>query len=119
MYLLFLCTMAYALTPEECFIQVTNFEFKEACIGLLFSKVLGYGIVGASFFLKLPQILKIVEKKSVDGISLTSFYIETLSFTMNGAYGLHRQMPISTYGELLIVSVQCLIQIFFYWLYGS
>ena len=119
MFFFLLCTMASALTPEECFMQVANFDFQKACIGLLFSKALGYGIVAASLMLKLPQILKIVSKKSVEGISLVAFYTETLSFTMNGAYGVHRHMPISTYGEQLTISVQCFAQIILYWSYGS
>jgi mannose-P-dolichol utilization defect protein 1 len=111
--------MTSALTPEECLVKVTNFDLEKACLGLLFSKFVGYGIVAASFMLKVPQIQKILSKKSVEGISLSTFYLETLACTMNGAYGVHRSMPISTYGEQLVVSVQCFIQMFLYWVFGS
>lgn len=119
--MLFLCliTLVSGLTQEDCINQLSSFTFEKACVSLLFSKALGYGIVLASFMLKFPQILKIVQKKSVEGISLTTFYMETLSFTLNGAYGVHRKMPISTYGESLTVSVQCVLQVLLYWMYGS
>ena len=119
MIFLALIAMVSGLTQEDCIAQISSLTFEKACVSLLFSKALGYSIVLASFMLKFPQILKIIQKKSVEGISLTTFYMETLSFTLNGAYGVHRKMPLSTYGETLTISVQCILQVLLFWLYGS
>lgn len=42
----------------------------------LFSKVVGYGIVGVSLVLKMPQIIKILQSKSVKGITKYLFYLD-------------------------------------------
>ena len=65
--------------------------------------------------LKFPQILKIYQKSSVEGISLTSFYFETLGFSIMAAYAIHNGQPFSTYGEHAIISVQCVIQVLLFW----
>jgi mannose-P-dolichol utilization defect protein 1 len=50
---------------------------------------------------------------------LTSFYIETLAFSICAAYGVHRGMPISTYGEHVVITIQCLIQNILYWKFSN
>jgi mannose-P-dolichol utilization defect protein 1 len=47
---------------------------------LLLSKVLSYGIIVGAFVVKVPQILKIVNSKSVKGLVLTSFWLETVGY---------------------------------------
>ena len=40
------------------------------------SKLTGYSVVVISFFLKMPQIFKILENRSVHGISKYLFYLD-------------------------------------------
>lgn len=47
---------------------------------LLLSKILSYGIIVGAVVVKLPQILKIVNNKSVKGLVLTSFWLETVGY---------------------------------------
>lgn len=107
------------LSPQDCVLQLKNFEIDKACFNLLLSKFLGYSLVTASLILKFPQILKIYHNNSVSGISLTSFYIETLGFSIMAAYSIHNGQPISTYGEHAIISIQCVIQVILFWFIGK
>lgn len=120
--LLFLsCVLAlsYATDLEQCLFDVKNNKFEGPCLKLLFSKALGYTMVVASLMLKFPQIYKIVKAGSVTGLSLTSFYVETLGFTLIAAYNVHNKQPFNTYGENIILSVQCCLQVLLYWIYAK
>ena len=119
MLFLLVLSQAMALDPIECLAKLQAFDFDKPCLTLLTSKFLGYSLVIASLMLKFPQILKIVHNSSVAGISLTSFYFETLGFSIMAAYSIRNQQPISTYGEHASISIQCLIQVLCYWNYGK
>lgn len=109
----------HAANQEECLIQLKNLSLDPMCIKLLTSKALGYSLVCISVILKFPQIAKILRNRSVEGISLTSFYFETLVFSISAAYGIHQNMPLNTFGEHVIISFQCLAQVALYWIYGK
>lgn len=118
--LLLLVGLSWAVSPEQnCFNKVTAGDYDLECLKLLFSKALGYGMVVASLMLKLPQIQKILASKSIEGISLTSFYFETLGFSLQTSYNVHMQQPFSTYGENVIITVQCLLQCVLYWSFAE
>lgn len=63
---------------EDCFDTFfLHKDFLNAdCLKFTISKVLGYLIIAGAFIIKVPQILKIMNKKSVEGISKYLFYIE-------------------------------------------
>jgi mannose-P-dolichol utilization defect protein 1 len=89
----------------------------KACVLPLLSKVLGYAIVAASVFLKLPQIYVIVKNRSIKGLSVPSFELEVAGFTIALAYCLFKELPFSAYGELVFIlaqSVACLGLIYYY-----
>ncbi|XP_028772583.1 mannose-P-dolichol utilization defect 1 protein homolog 2-like [Neltuma alba] len=79
------------------------------CLLPLISKLLGYAIVAASTTVKLPQILKILNHKSVRGLSMISFELEVVGYTIALAYCLHKGLPFSAYGELLFLLIQALV----------
>ncbi|CAG9329898.1 unnamed protein product [Blepharisma stoltei] len=114
-----LLSITFAATVEECLTQVQAGMFETPCLMLLFSKLLGYGMVSASLMLKFPQILKIVRAKSIAGLSLTSFYVETLGFSLIAAYNIHNKQPFSTYGENVTLTAQCCLQVLCYWYFGN
>ncbi|KAL9330615.1 hypothetical protein ACSQ67_000225 [Phaseolus vulgaris] len=109
------------------------------CLLPLISKLLGYAIVAASTTVKLPQalivnrfiicffdshvpyfatkfycsvsvrILKILKHKSVRGLSMISFELEVIGYTIALAYCLYKGMAFSAYGELLFLLIQAII----------
>lgn len=87
------------------------------CVLPLLSKCLGYAIIAASVFLKVPQIVLIVKNKSIKGLSVASFELEVAGFTIALAYCLFKQLPFSAYGELVFIlaqSIVCLALIYYY-----
>ncbi|KAF8410116.1 hypothetical protein HHK36_002638 [Tetracentron sinense] len=76
------------------------------CLVPLISKLLGYCIVAASTTVKVPQILKILNHRSVKGLSLVAFELEVVGYTIALAYCLHKGLPFSAYGELFFLLIQ-------------
>ena len=76
------------------------------CLKFGISKALGLGIIGASAVVKIPQLLKILNAQSGEGISFLSYVLETLSYTINLAYNVRQGFPFSTYGETALIAMQ-------------
>ncbi|KAK8214059.1 mannose-P-dolichol utilization defect 1 protein-like protein [Phyllosticta capitalensis] len=76
------------------------------CVKLAVSKGLGIGIIGASSIVKIPQLLKLINSQSAEGISFLSYLLETSSYLIGLAYNVRRGFPFSTYGETALIMVQ-------------
>lgn len=50
------------------------------CLTYLMSKTLGWLVLLGAVFVKVPQVLAIINKKSVAGLSLTMFLLELLGY---------------------------------------
>ena len=69
--------MKFFIFREDCFEQYMKYEFKDMdCLKFTISKGIGFAIVVGSSIVKLPQIIKILQKSSVEGISQFTLYIE-------------------------------------------
>lgn len=55
---------------------------------------------------KLPQIYKIINSKSVRGVSLTSYLLDTASQLIAVAYNIRQHFPFNTYGESAFLTIQ-------------
>ncbi|KXN69274.1 mannose-P-dolichol utilization defect 1 protein [Conidiobolus coronatus NRRL 28638] len=115
----FLRTPAVGLIGEKCYTElIENLNFTNVpCLKYAISKGLGLGIVVGGSIVKIPQILKIVNSGSVEGISLFSYSLETLSYLVSISYNLRNNNPFSTWGETLLITFQnfiilSLIQVF-------
>ncbi|KVH98321.1 Cystinosin/ERS1p repeat-containing protein [Cynara cardunculus var. scolymus] len=90
--------------------SLSNGKFPEKdCMLPLISKLLGYAIVAASTTVKLPQIMKIIQHKSVRGLSVVAFEMEVVGYTIALAYCLHNGLPFSAYGELAFLLLQGIV----------
>ena len=76
------------------------------CLKLAVSKALGIVIIGASSIVKVPQLLKLLNSQSAEGISFLSYLLETTSYLVTLVYNVRNQFPFSTYGEIALISVQ-------------
>jgi len=63
---------------------------------------LGYSCVVGSVFRCLPQIHRILTRKSVEGISFTAILAEFLIYSINLAYNVYYKYPFNTYGDLAV-----------------
>jgi len=98
--LLFLTEQCY----EEFFYK---FNFLDGvCLKQALSKGLGTGIIIGSVFVKVPQIVKLVNAKSGKGINIYSLLLELLAITANSLYSYANNYPFSAWGEGLFLLLQ-------------
>ncbi|KAK5113631.1 hypothetical protein LTR62_003258 [Meristemomyces frigidus] len=83
-------------------VNITDAE----CMKLAISKGLGIGIVGASSIVKIPQLLKLLNSQSAEGVSFLSYLLETTSFLISLMYNIRNHFPFSTYGEIVLIAIQ-------------
>lgn len=76
------------------------------CIKYGISKGLGIAIIGASTIVKVPQIVKLVNSKSAEGVSFLSYLLETVAYLITLAYNYRNGFPFSTYGETALILIQ-------------
>lgn len=76
------------------------------CLQLAISKALSIAIVSAASIVKVPQILKLVTSRSAQGLSLTSYLLESTAFLITLAYNVRHAFPFSTYGETALILIQ-------------
>lgn len=102
---------AISLIGDKCYktlVLDVNLESVE-CIKLAISKGLGIGIIGVSSIVKVPQILKLLQSKSGEGVSFLSYLLETAAYLISLAYNFRQGFPFSTYGETALIAVQNVI----------
>jgi mannose-P-dolichol utilization defect protein 1 len=76
------------------------------CLKLAVSKGLGIGIIGASSIVKVPQLLKLINSQSAEGLSFLSYLLESSSYLISLSYNVRRGFPFSTYGETALILIQ-------------
>lgn len=84
------------------FVKNSDFFFSYVYGSVL---ILGKVFILSCVFSSL-QILKILQHKSIRGLSLVSFELEVIGYTIALAYCLHTGMPFSAYGELAFLLIQ-------------
>lgn len=67
----------------------------------------------------IPQIIKIVNSKSVVGIERQSWYFNTMIYLQTAGQAINKGLPFSVYGENLIVAAQCVVIIILIWGYDT
>lgn len=99
---------ATQLFGESCYrTLVHNVNIRDTeCLKLALSKSLGIAIIGASSIVKIPQLLKLLNSQSAEGISFLSYLLETSSYLISLAYNVRNGFPFSTYGEVALIAVQ-------------
>lgn len=85
-----------------------------ACGSALLSKVLGYAVIVGSLLVKVPQITKIVNNGSAQGLNLVAVLIDLVAITFHLSYSYVSGFPFSAYGDggflaLQTVLIGCLI----------
>lgn len=94
------------LSSNKCAEEITSGLITVECSRNIVSKCVGLGIIVGASLVKLPQIRRIMVAKSVAGISLISYSLETLAFSISLAYNSRRNAPFASYGESALILVQ-------------
>ncbi|PVU90262.1 hypothetical protein BB560_006215 [Smittium megazygosporum] len=101
------------LIGEKCTtVLIDDFDvFHAECLKYAMIKALGFGLVLGGSIVKVPQIYKIVKKRSSFGISLSSVVLECISNIVSFSYNFRNHNPFSTFGESLFIGIQNLLLI--------
>ena len=77
-----------------------------AASGDVVARVLGYSMGAGSLLLYSPIILKLLDQKRADGFSHETWIFTLIGLTAGVLYPFKKGFPISTYVEILILSIQ-------------
>nr|CAD2185033.1 unnamed protein product [Meloidogyne enterolobii] len=103
--------------PGKCFDEFLAFNFFEGnCLPLLISRLLGVGITVGSCLLFVPQILKIYQAKSAEGISLASQLFGLVSCSAVAAYSYEKKFIFGQWGDSFFVALQTVLIIRLYFM---
>jgi mannose-P-dolichol utilization defect protein 1 len=75
-------------------------------IEMILAQIVGWLVIVGSTVRSVPQILRILRNKSVDGLSLSSFVSELSAYIITVAYNMKFGYEISTWGETCTSAVQ-------------
>lgn len=84
----------------------------------MISKGLGIGIIAGSVLVKVPQIIKILNAKSAEGISIISVLLDLMAITFHISYSYVKGFPFSAWGDGTFLAIQTSIIASLLFLYG-
>lgn len=76
------------------------------CMKLAVSKALSLAIVAASSVVKVPQMIKLINSGSAEGVSFIGYLLETASLMVTLVYNVRNKFPFSSFGETAFIVVQ-------------
>ncbi|SOV15893.1 conserved Plasmodium protein, unknown function [Plasmodium gaboni] len=78
-----------------------------------------YSIIAGACFIKLPQLKKIITKKSAVGLSFMSIYLEIFVATSLIVFSIYERINFILYVDVILINLQNLILVFFMWKYNN
>jgi len=103
----------------DCLNKFLNFNFDVKCILKGLTRFLSYFLIVGAALVKVPQIIKIIKKSSVEGIARSSIYLDVLSSMLTSGYNIHLGYPFRSYGEYVVVGLQTVILVALCWKYDK
>lgn len=85
---------------------INEFSFAVPCFKALLSKGLGIGIIAGSVLVKVPQVVKILNSKSGEGINLMGVMLDLLAITFHLSYNFMNGYPFSSWGDNTFLAIQ-------------
>lgn len=73
------------------------------CMLSVFSKTLGYVLIGTMTVSLIPQIVKILRKRSASGVSFISILLTLEASSATVAYAIQKRFPVSAWGENIVL----------------
>ncbi|XP_029925605.1 mannose-P-dolichol utilization defect 1 protein-like [Myripristis murdjan] len=96
------------LMPEPCYHEFfVNLHFIHVpCLRIVLSKTVGFWILLDTVLAQLPQVLKIMRKRSAAGLSLTSVLLQLYAASCPVVFCMANSFPLYAWGERLFTLVQ-------------
>ncbi|KAG6535496.1 hypothetical protein ZIOFF_000496 [Zingiber officinale] len=96
-----------------------SFQFSPPDLLRLYIVIACCSNLGSMRSLIVVDILKILKHNSVRGLSLVSFELEVVGYTIALAYCIHKGLPFSAYGEFLFLLIQAIILVAIIYYYSQ
>ncbi|XP_076750022.1 mannose-P-dolichol utilization defect 1 protein homolog [Xylocopa sonorina] len=102
--------LSLLVLTEECLEEYfDNLNFAHVgCFKATLSKVLGFCIIAGSLLVKVPQIVKLLQSKSAEGINIFSVLMDLFAITATVSYSFISGFPFSSWGDGIFLSLQTL-----------
>uniref|UniRef100_A0A383WNW5 Mannose-P-dolichol utilization defect 1 protein homolog n=1 Tax=Tetradesmus obliquus TaxID=3088 RepID=A0A383WNW5_TETOB len=108
-------SLALAVEPTAAATAAVASAAAVTATSLSFSKVvavvLGYAVMAGSLFRSVPQIAKVLQHGSTEGLSLTSYVVELCCYSVTIAYNISQGYGFNTFGEVCACWAQDIILI--------
>lgn len=102
--------LSFHILGPVCYSQLVDFHsFSRPCLWHTFAGVLSLQILILSTVLKVPQILRILQSKSVHGLSLTALVIDFIALTVGIIYHFRYGTPLLKFVEAISLWLQDLV----------
>lgn len=75
----------------------------------ILSTIVGICVLIGSMLYKIPQVFRVVRRRSAAGISVLMYSLETVGTTFSALYFARRAFPFSTYGETVFIMIQNIV----------
>ena len=100
--------LATMLLGDSCYRSlVHNLTISDSvCMKLAVSKALSLAIVAASSVVKVPQMIKLINSGSAEGVSFIGYLLETASLMVTLVYNVRNKFPFSSFGETAFIVIQ-------------
>lgn len=72
----------------------------------ILSTIVGVCVLIGSVLYKIPQVVRVIRRRSAAGISVLMYALETIGTTFSAVYFARRAIPFSTYGESVFIMGQ-------------
>lgn len=80
-----------------------------SCFKSLLSTALSCVLIAGSLGVKVPQILKILNGKSAEGLNLFSIFLDLFAITFNLSYSFVKGFPFTAWGDVSFLALQTVI----------
>ncbi|XP_067624119.1 mannose-P-dolichol utilization defect 1 protein homolog [Eurosta solidaginis] len=96
------------LLSDECYeLYLVERDFSNVyCFRALLSKLVGYALIVGSMAVKVPQVLKLLNNKSGEGISLFAVLLDLTAITSHMSYNYVMGYPFTAWGDSTFVALQ-------------
>lgn len=93
--------------------------FEADCMTLFLSRALSYGILLGGLFVKVPQIIRILNQGTAFGIPIFALILEIISLSLSVAYNFRKMHPFELYGEGFFLLIQTILIAFLVFFLGT
>ncbi|KAM9348724.1 mannose-P-dolichol utilization defect 1 protein-like [Symphorus nematophorus] len=95
------------MMPEKCYEEIfVNFHMHVPCLKFVLNKTFGFWILLDAFLAQLPQLLKILWRRSATGLSLTSALLQLYASSCPVVYAMAKNFPLFAWSERLLTLAQ-------------